>query len=242
MHANTHTTMALPTRRDRRAPARPDARQASCRPESRRPNACEPGGTHPRPACGRRCEATRPENAATEQPRRRHDQEPETAQPNTIARTAATTPTRIAPAASVSPANTAPAAATARQTNTAPATAIADSTSANKPWSPGSNRSRTPITAGPSYLTDERPSPVKRRPSPHPRPDDEWSAGRMRRTAKPSWGEKFAARLRGESGMSTAEYAVGTLAAVAFAGVLLKVLTSGPVQSALSDLIERALS
>ncbi|MDR7348577.1 hypothetical protein J2S68_000120 [Glycomyces algeriensis] len=42
--------------------------------------------------------------------------------------------------------------------------------------------------------------------------------------------------------MSTAEYAVGTLAAVAFAGVLLKVLTSGPVQSALSDLIERALS
>ncbi|GAA2126131.1 DUF4244 domain-containing protein [Glycomyces algeriensis] len=64
----------------------------------------------------------------------------------------------------------------------------------------------------------------------------------MRRTAKPSWGGKFASRLRGESGMSTAEYAVGTLAAVAFAGVLLKVLTSGPVQSALSDLIERALS
>ncbi|WP_211116529.1 DUF4244 domain-containing protein [Glycomyces buryatensis] len=46
----------------------------------------------------------------------------------------------------------------------------------------------------------------------------------------------------GESGMSTAEYAVGTLAAVAFAGVLLKVLTSGTVQSALSALIERALS
>ena len=64
----------------------------------------------------------------------------------------------------------------------------------------------------------------------------------MRANAKPKWTDRFASRMRGESGMSTAEYAVGTLAAVAFAGVLLKVLTSGPVQSALSDLIERALS
>lgn len=44
-----------------------------------------------------------------------------------------------------------------------------------------------------------------------------------------------------EAGMSTAEYAVGTLAAVAFAGVLLKVLTSPGVQSALSGIITRAL-
>jgi hypothetical protein len=48
-------------------------------------------------------------------------------------------------------------------------------------------------------------------------------------------------RLRGDAGMNTAEYAVGTLAAVAFAGLLLKVLTSGQVQSALASLIERAL-
>jgi len=41
--------------------------------------------------------------------------------------------------------------------------------------------------------------------------------------------------------MSTAEYAVGTLAAVALAGVLLKVVTSHAVQSALSSLISRAL-
>jgi len=41
--------------------------------------------------------------------------------------------------------------------------------------------------------------------------------------------------------MSTAEYAVGTLAAVAFAGLLLKVLTSDTVQSALSAIIQRAL-
>ncbi len=42
-------------------------------------------------------------------------------------------------------------------------------------------------------------------------------------------------------GMTTAEYAVGTLAAVAFAGVLLKVLTSSGVQSALTSIVERAL-
>jgi hypothetical protein len=64
----------------------------------------------------------------------------------------------------------------------------------------------------------------------------------MQGTVKPSWGERFASRMRGESGMSTAEYAVGTLAAVAFAGVLLKVVTSGPVQDALSQLIEKALT
>jgi hypothetical protein len=41
--------------------------------------------------------------------------------------------------------------------------------------------------------------------------------------------------------MNTAEYAIGTLAAVAFAGLLLKVLTSDRVQAALSALILRAL-
>jgi Flp pilus assembly pilin Flp len=47
--------------------------------------------------------------------------------------------------------------------------------------------------------------------------------------------------LRNDSGMTSAEYAVGTLAAVAFAGLLLKVVTSAPIQAALSHLIERAL-
>jgi len=52
------------------------------------------------------------------------------------------------------------------------------------------------------------------------------------------------ARLRTEAadaGMSTAEYAVGTLAAVAFAGILLKVVTSSNVQTALTAVIDRAL-
>ena len=44
-----------------------------------------------------------------------------------------------------------------------------------------------------------------------------------------------------DAGMSTAEYAVGTLAAVAFAGLLLKVVTSPGVQSALSAIITKAL-
>lgn len=48
-------------------------------------------------------------------------------------------------------------------------------------------------------------------------------------------------RPRPDAGMNTAEYAVGTLAAVAFAGILLRVVTSGPVQAALQSVIDRAL-
>ncbi|HEV7826158.1 MAG TPA: DUF4244 domain-containing protein [Mycobacteriales bacterium] len=44
-----------------------------------------------------------------------------------------------------------------------------------------------------------------------------------------------------DDGMSTAEYAVGTVAAVAFAGILLKVVTSSSVQSALTTIITQAL-
>lgn len=52
-----------------------------------------------------------------------------------------------------------------------------------------------------------------------------------------------ARRLRqlGEEGMTTAEYAVGTMAAVAFAALLLAVVRSGPVKSALSKVIMTAL-
>jgi hypothetical protein len=47
---------------------------------------------------------------------------------------------------------------------------------------------------------------------------------------------------QGDSGMSTAEYAVGTVAACGFGGVLYKVVTSATVMSALSGLIHRALN
>lgn len=45
-----------------------------------------------------------------------------------------------------------------------------------------------------------------------------------------------------EAGMTTAEYAVGTLAACAFAAVLLAVVKSGGIKSLLSGVIEAALS
>jgi hypothetical protein len=48
-------------------------------------------------------------------------------------------------------------------------------------------------------------------------------------------------RRRAESGMTTAEYAVGTLAACAFAAVLLAVVRSGGVKSALASVITTAL-
>lgn len=44
-----------------------------------------------------------------------------------------------------------------------------------------------------------------------------------------------------EEGMTTAEYAVGTLAAVTFAIVLLAVVKSGAVKSALAAVITTAL-
>lgn len=47
---------------------------------------------------------------------------------------------------------------------------------------------------------------------------------------------------RCEAGMTTAEYAVGTLAAVAFAAVLMGVVKSGAVKSALTGIIQTALS
>lgn len=49
-------------------------------------------------------------------------------------------------------------------------------------------------------------------------------------------------RLRGSAGMTTAEYAVGTVAACGFGGVLYKVLTSPEVARMIRDLVDRALS
>ena len=52
-------------------------------------------------------------------------------------------------------------------------------------------------------------------------------------------------RLRAEAadaGMSTAEYAVGTVAACAFAAVLYRVVTGGSIVDALGRLIDSALN
>jgi hypothetical protein len=46
----------------------------------------------------------------------------------------------------------------------------------------------------------------------------------------------------GDRGMSTAEYAVGTIAAAAFAGLLFKIVTSPQVKTMLLRIIEKALN
>ena len=51
-----------------------------------------------------------------------------------------------------------------------------------------------------------------------------------------------ALRATGEAGMSTAEYAVGTVAACAFAAVLYRVVTGGSIVTGLTDLVESALA
>ena len=49
-------------------------------------------------------------------------------------------------------------------------------------------------------------------------------------------------RLRGDEGMTTAEYAVGTVAACGFGGILYKLLTSDSIVKMLKDILERALT
>ncbi|MFC4187261.1 MULTISPECIES: DUF4244 domain-containing protein [Streptomyces] len=59
-----------------------------------------------------------------------------------------------------------------------------------------------------------------------------------------TWGDRagrLMSRGRRDQGMTTSEYAVGTIAACAFAAVLYKVVTSGAVLSALQSLIKDAL-
>ena len=48
-------------------------------------------------------------------------------------------------------------------------------------------------------------------------------------------------RIRDDAGLISAEYAIVCLAAVAFAGVLFRVITSEAVSTALAGVIKRAL-
>jgi uncharacterized protein DUF4244 len=61
-----------------------------------------------------------------------------------------------------------------------------------------------------------------------------------------SWPGRVRAAWRrrgaGDAGMTTSEYAMGTIAACAFAAVLYKIVTSGTVSSALESVIGKALS
>ena len=68
------------------------------------------------------------------------------------------------------------------------------------------------------------------RPTPRPR---------RRRLLARRWA---AVRASAEAGMSTAEYAVGTVAACAFAAVLYRVVTGSSIVTGLTDLVEAALA
>ncbi len=53
---------------------------------------------------------------------------------------------------------------------------------------------------------------------------------------------RFAAAVSDERGSATAEYAVATMAAVGFAGLLVVILRGDEVRQVLTDLVRRALS
>ncbi|MET7645174.1 DUF4244 domain-containing protein [Streptomyces sp. NPDC005426] len=55
------------------------------------------------------------------------------------------------------------------------------------------------------------------------------------------WARSVARKVRADTGMTTSEYAVGTIAACAFAAVLYKVVTSPPVMAQLQSLLKDAL-
>lgn len=55
------------------------------------------------------------------------------------------------------------------------------------------------------------------------------------------WRRAARRRSRSDAGMTTAEYAVGTLGACALAAGLYKVVTSAAVMGALTETLERAL-
>ncbi|WP_436232816.1 DUF4244 domain-containing protein [Actinacidiphila alni] len=102
-----------------------------------------------------------------------------------------------------------------------------------------------PITAVPATAMPTATMPVAPVPIPRAadavrkaRADRRRYIGRLRRRAARC---RDATRSAAEAGMSTAEYAVGTIAACGFAAVLYKIVTSGPVHSALNGVIVKAL-
>lgn len=65
-------------------------------------------------------------------------------------------------------------------------------------------------------------------------------AGETRNDRRPVKGRHVA--IREESGMTTAEYAIGTIAAASFAALLIKLVTSEQVRDMLMRVIRSALS
>lgn len=62
------------------------------------------------------------------------------------------------------------------------------------------------------------------------------------RLAPPAGARRLLRRLAGERGAATAEYAVATMAAVGFAGLLVVILRGDEVRGILTDLVRNALT
>ncbi|MGW6570082.1 DUF4244 domain-containing protein [Streptomyces sp. NPDC054975] len=64
---------------------------------------------------------------------------------------------------------------------------------------------------------------------------------RQQRRWAGAWWRARRAAARGDAGMTTSEYAMGTIAAAGFATILYKIVTSGSVSGALESVIGKAL-
>jgi Protein of unknown function (DUF4244) len=73
------------------------------------------------------------------------------------------------------------------------------------------------------------------------RTPEDWALRDASEAAVPA-GRRRLRQVASDAGMTTAEYAVGTVAACGFAGVLYKLLTSSTVVSLLTGIVKRALS
>lgn len=64
----------------------------------------------------------------------------------------------------------------------------------------------------------------------------------MDETSGPSWVGRARRGIADEEGSATAEYAIATMAAVGFAGLLVVILKGDEVRGILTDLVTRALT
>nr|WP_219471169.1 DUF4244 domain-containing protein [Nonomuraea rhizosphaerae] len=96
------------------------------------------------------------------------------------------------------------------------------------PTAPPAQDHQVPPQGQPEHRHKSHPTTNPPSPTPHPH---NWLIDRWTRCT----GQDR------DRGMSTAEYAVGTIAACAFAALLFKVVSSPEVQEMLSSLIDKAL-
>lgn len=68
------------------------------------------------------------------------------------------------------------------------------------------------------------------------------SGGRQEGASRPEWEQGMLGRLADEEGSATAEYAIATMAAVGFAGLLVVILKGDEVRGILTELVTRALT